>query len=170
MLELIARVETKVDLLTGRQDALDHAHQRLAYFEQDERITQFIAPLTRKVAYLQQHLADQRKLTAKAAEVAPPQSSRLEFINWFDKSLESIQVELDNLLDAFSVESFTCPGDRLDNSRQEPVRCVESLFHDQNGLIVQRISPGYRLGDRILITERVVVHVTRQPDIPGHRS
>ena len=49
--------------------------------------------------------------------------------------------------------------DQFDRSRQEAVRRIATCDEQQNGVIAERLAPGFQLGERVIVAERVTVYV-----------
>lgn len=166
--EAMAAVRTALDTqaeqvaeLVVRDELLGRLHDRLAGYEQDERVRSFIAPLTRKIAALHRRILDQKTHLTSALRALPRELRAHTNEYWAYKALDGIRVELETILADFGVESFICEADRFDRRRQEAIRRVATDNAEQIGVIAQRLAPGFQLGDRIIVTERVAVFVGR---------
>ena len=138
---------------------LHRMHDRLAGYEQDERFRTFIAPLTRKTAALHRRILEQRAHLKQTLQGIPRSLRQHCTQFWAYQMLDGVRVELETTLADFGVEPFTCEGDRFDRTLQEAVQRVASDDPARAGRIVKRLAPGFRMGERVIVAERVTVFV-----------
>jgi len=74
-------------------------------------------------------------------------------------------VEVHNVLAGFAVECFEVPGNSFDPEHQTCVQAVEADDERANGLIKERLLPGYRRNGTVVRPERVAVWVTTRSDV-----
>lgn len=146
----------------GQRDALfQQLHERLAAYEQDERSRNFLEPLARKAAPIHRRLKEQASEARNALESLPQALQQMSPYYWAYRSLEATRAELETLLADFGIETFVGNGNVFDRRRQEAVERVTALGSNRVGGIVRRIAPGFRIGERIVVAERVAVYVTQ---------
>ena len=78
-------------------------------------------------------------------------------------SFEAYQVDMENILADGGVFIGHFPYDSLNTIHQRIVDVVPTDDPEKNGLIAERISDGYKLGDRVLLKEKVTVYKYTEP-------
>ncbi len=146
----------------ARDQLIGRLHDRLARYEQAEREGNFIEPLTRKIAALHRRVIEQRSLLAGALRKVPESLRRHSSKAWSLQALDGIRIELETNLGDFGVEVFTCEGDRFDRARQTAVQRVATEDISQVGRITSRLAPGFQVGERVIVAERVAVFVNSE--------
>ena len=78
-------------------------------------------------------------------------------------SFEAYQVDMENILADGGVYIGHFPYDSLNTIHQRIVDVVPTDDPEKNGLIAERLSDGYKLGDRVLLKEKVTVYKYTEP-------
>lgn len=73
-------------------------------------------------------------------------------------SFKAYEVDMENILHDGGVEIGHFPYDSLNTIHQRIVEVVLTDDQSKNGLIAERLSDGYKLGDRVLLKEKVTVY------------
>ena len=73
-------------------------------------------------------------------------------------SFEAYEVDMENILTDRGVFIGHFPFDELNTTHQRIVEVVPTNDQSQNGRIAERLSDGYKLGDRVLYKEKVSVY------------
>jgi len=157
----VDRQGQSVTALTQRDDILAHLHQRLAGLEQEAHQRSFIEPLLRKAAPIHRRLLEHSAHTTRAIEALPRPLQEHSTFFWARNALDAVRVELETLLGDFGIDVFTSRTDRFDRTCQEAIERVGTSQTNRVGTIARRIAPGFRVGERIVIAERVAVFVSR---------
>ncbi len=155
----VAAQGQQITELVARDQLIGRLHDRLAQFEQAERDGNFTEPLTRKIAALHRRVMEQRTLLAGALRKVPEPLRRHSTKAWSLQSLDGVRIELETILGDFGVEVFTCEGDRFDRARQSAVQRMATNDTAQVGRIASRLAPGFQVGERVIVAERVSVFV-----------
>ncbi len=156
---LLDEIQAGIGRIEAREGLIDRLHTRLAKYEEDDHIRSFLEPLTRKIAPILRRVTDQHAQLERYQAKLPPHSRRRELARWARECLRGVHVDLETLLNDFGVEPFICRQDRFDRSRQQAIEHKPTPDTEQAGRVTRRIAPGYRIGDRIVIPERVAVYV-----------
>jgi len=78
-------------------------------------------------------------------------------------SFEAYQVDMENILADGGVYIGHFPYDSLNTIHQRIVDVVPTDDPEKNGQIAERLSDGYKLGDRVLLKEKVTVYKYTEP-------
>ncbi|MBO5547530.1 MAG: nucleotide exchange factor GrpE [Candidatus Methanomethylophilaceae archaeon] len=73
-------------------------------------------------------------------------------------SFKAYEVDMENILHDGGVEIGHFPYDTLNTIHQRIVEVVPTNDQSKNGQIAERLSDGYKLGDRVLLKEKVTVY------------
>jgi molecular chaperone GrpE (heat shock protein) len=159
-------IRAAFDQLLAREELLEQLHRRLASFEQDERIRSVIEPLARRIAPSMRRLDEQIHLLRNQEARNRPSSMEQRVMSWFRSCLDALRLDLENVLNDFGIDTFVGRSEKFDRTSQEIVKRVPVLESSTIGKVAQRLAPGFRCGQRILIPERVAVYVAheRLPD------
>ena len=156
----IGEINEGLAQLATRDDVLIRVHERLAKYEEDAWNRSFVEPLTRKLVPICRRIVDQLALLDRETAKLSPHSRRRGVFRWSFQALEAVRVELETALSDFGVDAYNHDSQRFDRSCQDAVERVPTADAAAIGVVVRRISPGFRIGDRILIPERVAVYVS----------
>lgn len=162
--EVKATLASQSKMLTelGCRDALfGQLHERLAAYEQDERSRSFLEPLARKAAPIHRRLREQAGLACSALESLPQPLRQASPYHWAYRLLEATRAELETLLADFGIETFVASGNVFDRRCQEAVERVTVKGSHKTGEIARHIAPGLRVGERVIVAERVAVYVAQ---------
>ena len=155
----IGLAETKAELnkglsqLSSRDDLLAAVHTRLAKHEDDLVTRNVIEPLTRRIASIHRSIA---RSIAAIRQDAESQNSAAT--GWLEKTLIALQIELENTVSPFGVEAFTHESEVFDRTCQEAIQKTHASEMGLVGMIANRVSPGFRVGERIVVREQVTVY------------
>ncbi len=155
----ISDMREQVTQLVARDTLLAHLHEQLSKASEQQRIQSFHEPLTRKIAPIHRRIAEQRILLKRELDKLLPHSRRRPVYLWSYKALESIHIELEQILSDFGIEAYSNLEARFDRSVQEAIERIPTEDTQRVGVIARRLSRGYRIGERVLISERVAVYV-----------
>ncbi len=169
MVSLLDEIQAGIGRIEAREGVIDRLHTRLAKYEEDDHIRSFLGPLTRKTAPILRRVTDQLAQLERYRTKLPVTPLRRELARWARECLRGVHVDLETLLSDFGVEPFTCRRGRFDRSRQEAIEHKPTPDTEQAGCVTRRIAPGYRIGDRIVIPERVAVYVHVKSDHTNQR-
>lgn len=150
--ETRAEVHEGLRQLALRDDLINTVHARLAKYEEDFVSRCVIEPLTRRLAAIHRTIA--RHIATAGSQLSGSSPDSRE---WCQKTLVALQIELENVLSAFGVEAFTVESDSFDRSCQDVVEKVAGRDTASVGLIAGRRSPGFRIGERVIVREQVAV-------------
>ena len=76
---------------------------------------------------------------------------------WTHGALDGVRAELETVLSDLGIELVVVDGSRFDRSHQEAVQRIPTSDPSKAGRIAHRLAPGFRIGDRVIIPERVAV-------------
>lgn len=155
----IGAVKKYVAELTARDDLFAQLHQRLTEQSEEFFTRRFVEPLTRKIAALDHRIREQLAYLKSIFEAIPRSVWEQVPQYWSHGALNGIRIDLESILSDLGVELFVTVGDRFDRSVHEAVRRVSTSEIQKVGGIAQRIAPGFRLGGKIIVPERVAVFV-----------
>lgn len=164
-----AMLASQREVLTelGHRDALfGQLHERLAAYEQDERSRGFLEPLARRAAVVCHRLREQAAHALDAVKTLPQPLRQSSPYDWAQRSLEATRAEFETILADFGIEKFRATGGAFDRRLQEAVERVPVSGGHAVGEIARRIAPGFRIGVRTIVPERVAVYVPAS----DHRS
>ncbi|AMK14010.1 molecular chaperone GrpE [methanogenic archaeon mixed culture ISO4-G1] len=94
-------------------------------------------------------------------------------------SFEAYEVDMENILSDGGVFIGHFPYDSLNTIHQRIVEVIPTNDQSKNGLIAERLSDGYKLGDRVLLKEKVSVYkyteealkpVTEETEAPAEET
>ncbi len=157
--ESVATQGQQITDFVARDQLIGRLHDRLARYEQAEREGNFVVPLTRKIAVLHRRIMEQRSLLAGALRKVSEPLRRHSTKAWSLQALDGVRIELETILGDFGVEVFTCDRDRFDRARQTAVQRMATDDASQVGRIASRLAPGFQVGERVIVAERVSVFV-----------
>lgn len=149
-----------LEALVQRDQLLTHVHERLAHLEAEAHERLFVEPLARKAAPILRRLCEHIRQLDRAVGSLPEPVREHSAYYWARQAFAAARVELEALLADFGIDVFVADGDGFDRSRQEAVERVSTSQPSRVGTIARRVAPGLRIGDRVVIAERVKVFVT----------
>ena len=78
--------------------------------------------------------------------------------------LEIYESDIEDILDKYGVNVFSCEEQEFNPKRQKIVRVIETSDASQNHLIAERVSKGFEMGDKLIKPERVNVYKYSVPE------
>ena len=145
--------------LVARDEVLGRLHERLARYDENAWERSFIEPLARKLAAIHRRILGQLVYLKRALHGVPSNLRRHSMFFWAEQALDGVRVELETVLSDFGVEAFKGDTRTFDRSCQDAVERVPAPEPSQIGNIARRLAPGFRVGDRVIVPERVAVFV-----------
>jgi molecular chaperone GrpE (heat shock protein) len=155
----ISAVKDQVAELVARDELLAQLHRRLSEQSEEAFARRFTEPLTRKIANIHRRVREQLAYLKGIFEAIPKSVWDQVPQYWSHQALNGIRVDLESILSDFGVDLFVTGSERFDRSVHEAVRKIPTTDLQKVGNIAQRVAPGFRLGDRIIVSERVAVFV-----------
>jgi molecular chaperone GrpE (heat shock protein) len=76
-------------------------------------------------------------------------------------ALDQFRQDVDDLLYRQGVEPFTCPGERVDPALQRVKRTRPADQPDEAGRVVERLRPGFRYGEKVVLRPEEVVALAK---------
>ena len=73
-------------------------------------------------------------------------------------SFEAYSVDMENILSDGGVYIGPFPYDRLNTLHQRIIGVVPTDDEEKNGMIAERISDGYKIGNKVLLKEKVTIY------------
>ena len=73
-------------------------------------------------------------------------------------SFEAYMIDLENILCDGGVYIGPFPYEKLKTSHQRIVVVIPTADHNKNGMVAERMTDGYKLGNKVLIKEKVTVY------------
>jgi molecular chaperone GrpE (heat shock protein) len=72
-------------------------------------------------------------------------------------NLEGLAVEVEEILLRREISRIEESGERLNRKTQKAIRAIATLEPEEDMLVVERLKPGFMIGDKVFRREEVVV-------------
>ena len=148
-----------VSELITRDEMTARIHERLTRYEENAWERRYLDPLTRGIASLHRRILDQLTMLERSLRSIPSGLRQHSMECWTQGTLDGVRAELETVLSDLGIELVVVDGSRFDRSSQEAVQRIPASDTSQVGRVAQRLAPGFRVGDRVIIPERVAVYI-----------
>jgi molecular chaperone GrpE (heat shock protein) len=86
------------------------------------------------------------------------------------RTLDQFRQDVEDLLYRQGAEPYVCPGDRVDPARQRVKRTRPADHPDDAGLVVERLRPGFRYLEKLILRPEEVVALAKPTTQPNERK
>lgn len=157
LVRAIAVNDRNVSELVLRDELAARLHDRLTRYEENAWERRYLDPLTRGIASLHRRIQEHLNILKRNLDAIPSELRGHSMKLWAYQTLDGIRIELEAILSDFGIDLIAGDTDRFDRSSQEAVQRIPTSDTSRVGRIAHRLAPGFRVGDRVIIPERVAV-------------
>ncbi|MCH7592218.1 MAG: nucleotide exchange factor GrpE [Planctomycetes bacterium] len=161
LVQASAKNDRTVAELVLRDELATRIHDRLTRYEENAWERRYLDPFTRSVASIHRRTLERLAVVKSRLRLIPPELQKHSTEFWTHEVLDGLRAELETVLSEFGIELIVVDGNRFDRSCQEAVQRLPTSDASHVGCIAQRLAPGFRAGDRVIVPERVAVYTRK---------